>query len=181
MHTVAYSKHGSCRKYVDSSSRHLDDMLTSPSAWTACPYIGRDGKVNPDVRSLNGPGAINSVGQFALYGSIAFATNRNVMYSQGVVKAIDTFFLDPTSKMNPNVNFGQMVRGPGPEHQNGTFTGILDIRGLVKVINGIFILKSGGSSEWNNAKDQDMRSWVQEYARWLEESKIGGVTATRPK
>ena len=119
--------------------------------------------------------------QYALYGSIAFVTKRTAKYSQDVANAIDTFFLQPTTKMDPNVNFGQMVRGSGPEGKKGTFTGILDVRGIVKVINAILILKSGGSAEWTNSKDQDMRNWVSEYARWLEESDIGAVTSTRPK
>ncbi|RXW24795.1 hypothetical protein EST38_g1062 [Candolleomyces aberdarensis] len=118
--------------------------------------------------------------QYALYGSIAFATKRTAKYSQDVVNVIDTFFLHPSTKMDPNVNYGQMVRGTGPEGKKGTFTGVLDIRGIVKVINAILILKSGGSAEWTNSKDQDMRSWVSEYARWLEESDIGVMASTRP-
>lgn len=137
--------------------------------------------MNPIVRTLGGPGAINTMAQYVIYASIAFATNRSVKYSQGVVNAIDAFFLNPDSNMRPNVNFGQLVRGPGPEGRRGTFTGVLDIRGIVKVINGIFILKSGGSAEWDTAKDQDMRNWVQSYAQWLQESDIGGITASRPK
>ncbi|KAJ2928935.1 hypothetical protein H1R20_g8291, partial [Candolleomyces eurysporus] len=152
-----------------------------PSAtWTSCPYVGRDGKVNPDVRDLTGPAAINTMSQYALYGSIAFATKRTAKYSQDVVNAIDIFFLYPSTKMNPNVNYGQMVRGNGPEGKKGTFTGVLDIRGIVKVINAILILKSGGSAEWTNSKDEDMRSWVSDYTRWLEDSDIGAMASTRP-
>jgi len=143
--------------------------------------VGKDGKVNPDVRTLNPPGAMNNMAQYVLYGSIAFAARRTAKYSQDVVNVIDTFFLNPDTKMNPNVKFGQVVRGLGPDGKKGTFTGILDIRGIVKVINGIFILKSGGSAEWTNAKDQQMRDWVLEYSSWLRESDIGVVTATRPK
>lgn len=153
----------------------------APSAtWTSCPYVGRDGKVNPDVRTLNGPSAINNVGQYSIYGSIAFATKRTTKYSQDVVNAIDYFFLNPDTKMNPNVNYGQIVRGEGPKGKKGTFTGVLDIRGVVKVINSIFILKSGGSADWTNTRDQGMRDWILEYSTWLQESDIGKVTATRP-
>lgn len=156
-------------------------MVSGSTAWTTCPYITKDGKVNPDVRTLKGPASINAVSQYALYGSIAYAAKAESKYSQGVANAIDTFFLNPDSKMNPNMNYGQVVRGPGPDGQKGTFTGILDLRGVVKIVNSIFVLKSGASADWTNARDQAMHNWFMEYIMWLEESDIGKVTASRPK
>ncbi|TFK30586.1 hypothetical protein FA15DRAFT_699030 [Coprinopsis marcescibilis] len=153
----------------------------APSAtWTRCSYVGRDGQINPDVRKLNGPGAINAISQYVLYGSISVAANKSSKHARGVVNAIDTFFLSPSTAMNPNMNFGQIVRGPGPEGSSGTFTGILDLRGLGKVVNGLMVLKSLGIPEWTTAKDQSMRSWVSRYTQWLTQSDIGKMSATRP-
>lgn len=153
----------------------------APSAtWTTCPYINKDGQVNPDVRTLNGPSAINSVSQAVLYNAVAYSLAKTTSYSQNVVAFIDTFFLTPSTRMNPNMNFGQIVRGPGPEGRSGTFTGILDLRGLVKVVNAILILKATQSPDWTDARDQAMSTWMGQYAGWLTDSPLGKSTASRP-
>lgn len=92
--------------------------------------------------------------------------------------------------MNPNVNFGQMVRGPGDNGQKGTFTGILDIRGIVKIVNALLILRTGvrkGSDVSQRGEDDvqsvdaAMRRWVSQYVRWLQTSPLAEKAASRPK
>jgi Alginate lyase len=151
------------------------------AAWTTCPYVARDGQVNPDVRLLNGPEAINSVSQSIIYNAIAYALQKTSSYSAAATSFIDTFFLNPSTKMNPNMNFGQMVRGPGQAGQEGTFTGVLDLRGIVKIINGIMILKAADSPDWTAARDQELAAWMAQYADWLENSLLGKRSASRPK
>jgi len=79
------------------------------------------------------------------------------------------------------MNFGQMVRGPGQAGQEGTFTGVLDLRGIVKIINGIMILKAADSPDWTAAHDQELAVWMAQYADWLENSLLGKRSASRPK
>lgn len=83
--------------------------------------------------------------------------------------------------MNPNMNFGQMVRGPGQAGQQGTFTGVLDMRGIVKIINGIMILKASSSPDWTVERDQRLAGWMAQYATWLQNSPLGRTSASRPK
>ncbi|KAL4268134.1 dermatan-sulfate isomerase family protein [Pleurotus pulmonarius] len=147
----------------------------APSAtWTRCPYVVRDGKVNPDVRKLKGPPSIQSVSQATLFNALASqfssSASSSSSYIQNVNNFINVFFLDPKTAMNPNVNFGQMVRGPGDQGQKGTFTGILDIRGIVKIVNALLILRTGvrkGSDisqgeDDMQAVDGAMRGWVSQ-------------------
>ncbi|KAL0950992.1 hypothetical protein HGRIS_007737 [Hohenbuehelia grisea] len=153
----------------------------APSAtWTTCPYVVRDGQVNPDVRSINGPGAIQSAGQAILYNGIAYAITGSSSYASNVAKFVYAFFLDPDTGMNPNINYGQIVRGPGPKGQQGTFTGILDLRSTVKVVNAMTVLRVLESPQWTTDLDQAMSNWMSEYTNWLVSSAIGQDTATRP-
>ena len=149
--------------------------------WTTCPYEVRDGKVNPDVRTLPDSPAAVAMSQAVLHNTIAFAIQNSRTYSQNAAKFIDTFFLDPKTAMNPNMNFGQVVRGPGRDHRQGTYTGILDMRGLVKVVNGIQILQAAKSSDWTSDLNKQMTTWVSIYANWLQESAIGRQAAMSPK
>ncbi|KAH9944487.1 chondroitin AC/alginate lyase [Epithele typhae] len=136
----------------------------APSAtWTTCPYVVRDGKVNPDVRDLRDSG---------------FARTSKA-FSATAAKLVDAFFLSPKTGMNPNMNFGQLVRGPGRAHQIGSWTGILDMRGLVKVVNAIEVLKGVKSADWTTAREKAMMDWMKSYASWLENSALGKEVASK--
>jgi len=149
------------------------------TAWTTCPYVVRDGKVNPDVRTLNGPGAANDMSQSCIYNAVAYAQTSSSLYCKNVVNFIQAFFLDPSTGMSPHMKFGQVVRGPGPEGKQGTFTGILDLRGLVKVINAIILLKASGCPFWTIDIAQALNKWMKSYANWLTTSDLGKSTASK--
>ncbi|KAJ6519628.1 chondroitin AC/alginate lyase [Mycena sanguinolenta] len=150
-----------------------------PSAtWTTCPYAVKDGQVNPDVRTLKGPGAINDAAQSIFFNAIACAQTTSSSSSascQNAIHFISAFFLDSTTGMNPHMEFGQVVRGPGPSGQDGTFTGIVDLRSFVKVVNGIRIINAShsGGQYWTPGMDQAMRKWTTDYVDWLMTSALG--------
>uniref|UniRef100_A0A0W0G2S5 Putative chondroitin AC/alginate lyase n=1 Tax=Moniliophthora roreri TaxID=221103 RepID=A0A0W0G2S5_MONRR len=152
-----------------------------PSAtWTTCPYIGRDGRVNPDTRDLKNPGAVNKAGQSSLYNALAFAFTGNPTFYKEVVDIVRRFLLDPSTRMNPNANFGQVVRGPGQNGSKGSFTGVLDMRGLVKLVNAVAILKGLGCSGWTQDLEDAFVRWFSEWREWLVRSDLGRSASTRP-
>ncbi|KAF8640713.1 hypothetical protein AX17_000366 [Amanita inopinata Kibby_2008] len=175
------ASHSQATKTSKASCTPSPTTSMAPSAtWTTCPYIVRDGIVNPEVRSIHGPGAMNNAGQAIIYNAVAYAVSRTSKYAQNVAFFIDTFFLNTDTRMNPSVEYGQIVRGPGPKGRLGTFTGILDLRGTVKIVNGISILRAAGSADWSDTKQDLMEDWMSRYASWLSNSEIGKVTASRP-
>ncbi|KAJ7071216.1 alginate lyase-domain-containing protein [Mycena amicta] len=148
----------------------------APSAtWTTCPYQVQDGKVNPDVRTLNDSSSMVAFSQSIFYNAHCFAIRGNSACSRTAASLLDTYLLAPATRMNPNVNFGQIVRGPGP--QEGAFTGVLDLRGCVNVVNAIQILKNAGSPDWTAVRDAAMTDWMGQYASWLKSSDIGKAVA----
>lgn len=81
--------------------------------------------------------------------------------------------------MHPELNYGQTIRGPGT--QQGQFLGILDFRGMVKVVNGIQILKAAQSPDWTPAMDSQMVGWINQYVNWLQTNTLAQQAATAPK
>ncbi|KAK7694544.1 hypothetical protein QCA50_001730 [Cerrena zonata] len=158
----------------DSKCTPSPTKSLAPSAtWTTCPYVVRDGQVNPDVRNLPGSQAAQNMPQSVLFNTLAYAFQKSSANSKNVAKFIDAFFLTSSTGMNPNMNFGQQVRGPGADHQKGTFTGPLDMRALVKIVNSIQILKALKSPDWTTARDQAFMKWMKTYVNWLKTSDIG--------
>ncbi|KAL0575991.1 hypothetical protein V5O48_005991 [Marasmius crinis-equi] len=152
-----------------------------PSAtWTTCPYVNRDGKVNPDVRRIKHPGHINNAGQSVLYNSLAYAFTQDSTYSKRVASFVNALLLDRKTKMNPHANYGQIVRGPGAKGSMGSWTGILDMRGLVKLYNGVSILKATNSPDWTPTMDQEFKDWIQAWLNWMTTSQLGKTAGSRP-
>ncbi|KAJ1311739.1 hypothetical protein OPQ81_010209 [Rhizoctonia solani] len=146
------------------------------TTWTSCPYKSRDGKVNPDTRRINSPACISQMSQSVLWNAIAAATSESQSHDKYAADFINVFFLDSKSKMNPKVEFGQVVRGP-PGTQGGSYMGILDMRSLVKVVNAILVLRETKSPYWTQDREVKMKTWATQYVQWVEASAVGRKAA----
>ncbi|KAI0042157.1 chondroitin AC/alginate lyase [Auriscalpium vulgare] len=144
--------------------------LSEEQIWTTCSYEQRDGLFNPDVRDVNNVGAFDDLSNAVLYNSLAWAINGSSVYSSHVVTYIKTWFLDPATKMNPNLNFGQVQRGPGD--QVGSHTGVLDLKGMSMIVSGVLILRIGKAPEWTADIDNQLNAWAWDYMSWLENNPI---------
>ena len=183
MHALTHQVPGPQREYVELCAFPFStaDHGCPHIAWTTCPYVNRDGKVNPDVRTLPDSPAAVKMPEAVLYNALTYALQKTASASQTAASFLDTFFLASKTAMAPNLNYGQMVRGPGAAHQKGTFTGILDLRAMVKVVNAIQVLKAANSPDWTAARDQAMVTWVKAYLTWLQTSDLGKQVASKAK
>jgi len=96
-----------------------------PLVWVTCPYYTRDGLFNPDGRLVNDTGHFQAMSDAILYNAISWVITGSSTYSTNVANFVNTWFIDPSSAMNPNLNYAQMARGP--DGQNGTHTGVLSV------------------------------------------------------
>ncbi|KAF7343324.1 Chondroitin AC/alginate lyase [Mycena venus] len=147
--------------------------LTPEQIWVTCPYVGRDGQFNPDRLTIDDIGAFFNLSDAVLYNALAFAfeNKSSSEYSQNIVKFVNAWFLDSETGMNPNLNYAQMNRGPNG--QVGTHTGVLDLKGFVKIVSGILILRKLKCTDWTDAIDAQMIAWTQKYINWLETNHLG--------
>ena len=155
--------------------------LIGLSAWTSCPYKNKDGQPNPDTRNSAGPVGMNDMSQAVLYNALSYAITGTPSYSQKAASFVEAFFIAKATAMTPNINYGQIIRGIGPEHQKGTFTGVLDMRGIVKIVNAILALKVAKSPDWDENKDMAMKDWMRQYVQWMETSEIAKKTSNSAK
>ncbi|KAJ6491466.1 chondroitin AC/alginate lyase [Mycena vulgaris] len=147
--------------------------LTPEQVWVTCPYVNRDGQFNPDRLTINDIGAFFNLSDAILYNALAFSfqNESSSVYSQNIVKFVNAWFLDSQTGMNPNLNYAQMTRGPNG--QVGSHTGILDLKGFVKIVSGILVLRKRKCTDWTDAIDAHMVAWAQSYITWLETNKLG--------
>jgi hypothetical protein len=135
------------------------------------PYINRDGEVNPEVYEMsdyrNNDMMVDAVSTLAL----AYYLTGNDRYAEHAVRFIRTWFIDSTTRMNPNFNFAQAVKGKS----GGRSSGIIESRGFTRVIDGIGLLAD--FKGWTLDDQKRMVEWFDRFLTWLQTSDNGRAEA----
>ena len=161
------------KKETPPSGDKHDYMSLAPYWWpdpskpNGLPYIRRDGETNPERYKCTDDAEFNKV-QSAVHAlGLGYYFTGDEKYAARAVLLLRTWFLDPATRMNPNLNFAQAVLGVN----TGRGTGLIDVHGLPRMLDGMTLLAGSPSL---TAQDKDgMRKWLTEYLDWLQTSKNG--------
>jgi hypothetical protein len=128
------------------------------------PYIRKDGQVNPGHFIAN-KSALNAMTEavFTL-GTAAYLLDEP-RYAQRAARDIQTWFINPKTRMNPHMEYGQAVRNVN----NGRGAGIIDGRVFIRAIQGMEFLALSGM--WDARDQLAVHKWFDEYLHWLTHSK----------
>jgi hypothetical protein len=95
-----------------------------------------------------------------------FVTGKNE-YAARASEILRMWFLDPGTRMNPNLEFAQAV----PGLNTGRGIGIIETRGLTRVVDSVGLL--AGSTSWSKFDQVGVESWFSKFIAWMIESKNG--------
>jgi hypothetical protein len=154
-----------------SGDKH-DYLSQAPYYWrdTNSPngkYIRRDGERNPESNADSDAGRLNKVCTSVYTLGLAYYFSGDEKYAKKATELMRVFFLDPATRMNPNLNFGQGI----PGEVDGRPAGLISARCLADLVDGIGLL--AGSKLWTTDDQAKMASWAKGYFHWLTTSKIG--------
>lgn len=154
-----------------SGDKH-DYLSQAPYFWkdTNSPdgaYVRHDGRRNPEANADSDAGRLVKVCSNAHTLALAFYFTGDEKYAAKAAALIRVFFLNPATRMNPNLNFGQGI----PGQVTGRPEGLISARSLVDLADGMGLL--AGSKSWTSDDQQGMATWVGQYFDWLTTSKIG--------
>jgi hypothetical protein len=130
------------------------------------PYVRRDGEVNPD-RFVANDDDLSAMSEAVLRLGAAAWLFSDERYSRRAAEVLSIWFVDPKTFMNPNLEFGQAVRG----HNTGRGIGIIDTRPLIWVVQGVAFLEQ--SRGWDAKLSGGLRKWFRSYLEWLTTSPKG--------
>ena len=139
----------------------------NPKTKDSLPYITRDGEVNPQSKIGTDEEAFVKMCEYSFTLALAYYFSGNEKYAEHSADLIRTWFLDPKTKMNPNLNCAQVVMGKN----EGSSGGIIDSRILINITEAAELFN--GSSSWRSEDMQDLKSWYKDYLNWLLTSKNG--------
>ncbi len=130
------------------------------------PYIQRDGMSNPDNFIDHRRYLMRlSVQVPAL--TAAWKVTKDPRYARQAVKHLRAWFIDPDTRMNPNLQYAQAIHG----RFTGRGTGIIDTIHLVEVARAIEVLE--GSQALAQSDLTGIKQWFADYLTWMTTSKNG--------
>ncbi|MEZ4775188.1 MAG: alginate lyase family protein [Bacteroidia bacterium] len=162
-----------------SGDKH-DYMSQGPYWWPdplkpdGLPYIRRDGEVNPEAAGFSDHKSMSKLFQRADILGKAWYFTGEVQYAAKAAEIIRGWFLDESTRMNPHLNYGQAI----PGINEGRGIGIIETRGITKVLDAIALIKSSG--QWSEEDEAGMQVWCREYLDWLRTSQHGKEESVHP-
>ena len=138
-----------------------------PEKSNGLPYIRKDGQINPEVETYKDKANISNMMNDVTNLSLAYYFSDDTKYSKKAIEQLRAWFLDPKTKMNPNFNFAQAIKGKN----DGRGIGIIECREFIKVIDAIGLISTDAS--WTNQDQQQIEQWFRDYLQWFMTSKNG--------
>lgn len=130
------------------------------------PYIQRDGETNPDNFVAHRQLMLTFVRAFDALAA-AYKLTGDERYAQAAVRHLDAWFVNPATRMNPNLQYAQAIHGT----TTGRGTGVIDTVHFAEVALGVEALR--GSQALTPAEDDAVTGWFRDYLHWLRTSKNG--------
>ena len=161
-------------KSINPPSGDKHDYLSLAPYWwpdsnkpNGLPYIRRDGQVNPEIEGVpdhkNMDRVISATRTLAL-NYYFFGEESTAAHAAELLR---TWFLNPETRMNPNLEFAQGVRGINL----GRGTGLIETRDIYRLVDAIGLLR--GSKSWTAADQKGMEDWCAKFLDWMMHSQNG--------
>lgn len=129
------------------------------------PYIHRDGESNPNNFNDHRKAMIAlSIQMPAL--TAAWLLTRDRRYGLNAVDHLRAWFITPETRMNPNLEYSQGVKGIS----TGRSFGIIDTLHFVEVARAASIV---GPALMSPAEQAALHDWFREYLHWMKTSPKG--------
>jgi hypothetical protein len=133
------------------------------------PYIHKDGQSN---REISGDGfdwqRKTDMGDAVTALGLGYFLTGNEKYAQRAKLLLETWFIDPATRMNPNFNYAQGYPGL-PE--GGRAEGVIDGLSFAFLLDAVELLR--GSAAMTPSDYDGLSTWMTQMLDWLRTSTLG--------
>ena len=131
------------------------------------PYIRKDGQRNPEIYQIHDDAQMVKMSEVVKILAMAYYFTGKESYAEKAIKLLSVFFIEPATRMNPNLNYAQYI----PGINDGRGIGIIESRGLVNIPDALAMMQQ--SKSLTNEFNGGIYKWFNEYLAWLLTSKNG--------
>jgi hypothetical protein len=156
--------------HSDRSPGGLHDFYSEGDYWwpdpknPGGPYIRRDGESNPE--NFNGHReAMVRLSLMVPALTAAWLLTKQKKYANHAGLHLRAWFVDPATKMNPDLQYAQAIFGVN----KGRGIGIIDTLHLVEVARAATLLTAANAIDDGPA----VKDWFAQYLQWMRSSKNG--------
>lgn len=147
-----------------------DYFWPDPTKPDGLPYINHDGKSNPNLFSEHRM-AMRDLRDAVAALAAAYEITGEDRYATKAAVLLRVFFLNPKTRMNPNLQYAQAVPGAS----SGRSWGIIDGLHLIEIPPAITAMEK--SPAFTPELVTGLKQWFQEMADWMVTSKNGRAEA----
>lgn len=157
---------------AERSSSGIHDFYSEGDYWWPDslnpdgPYIKKDGMTNPDNFVAHRHAMIRFSRIVANLTS-AYLLTGDEKYVAPALEHIDAWFMDDSTKMNPNLLYAQAIKGIA----TGRGIGIIDTIHLIEVVQSLIKLEETGMLPAEYA--DKTKEWFAEYLEWMSTHPYG--------
>ena len=123
------------------------------------PYMIKEGEINPNA-FIKHKELLEKFGEIVPGLTATYLITNNKVYAQKAIEHIKAWFIDPETRMLPNLNYAQAI----PYRTIGRSVGILEGLPLIEVIQSLQYLEKFLSEEERIIIDR----WLHDYVHFLE-------------
>ncbi|EIP97739.1 hypothetical protein OpiT1DRAFT_02186 [Opitutaceae bacterium TAV1] len=139
----------------------------NPSTADGLPWISRDGHNSPHSLAGTDRNAFAATCNDTLTLGLAWYLTGYEPYARHAARILRVWFLDQSTRMNPNLRHAQSV----PGRTDGDKIGVIDGAIFVSFLDGLALVET--SPVWTPADAKAMRAWFTDYLVWLTTSPQG--------
>lgn len=162
------------KQIAPSGDKH-DYVSLSPYWWPKPDgtYEWRDGVTNPDLVTTDEESLAQMIGAVKTLAAAGYFLQEE-RYLERAAFLLRHWFLDPATRMNPNLNFAAGI----PGQTTGRGIGLHRLKDMPLLIDAIGLV--GTSPHWTAADRAGLKDWMTRYLDWALTSKAGQEEKNEP-
>lgn len=161
------------KKQTPPSGDKHDYMSLAPYWWPdttnadGLPYIRRDGQRNPEEKEYTDKAMLNKMSKELINLTNLYSTSKELHYIEKANQLLRAWFLDSATRMNPNLNYAQAIKG----RNEGRGAGLIETRIFIPLLDAVEILRE--DSAFEKETYPELKQWFIYYLDWMQSSENG--------